>query len=118
MILRFVRLCLLLGVILGIALPKFSAALAGIGIIDSAAVLICGAHGLERLEPPAAPLHDDHQDADDPLCLLVHALDRVDLPALPAAIRLARSLVPADVRQALSDRDLIRTRFARAPPRA
>lgn len=115
---RAVRLVLLLGVILGVVLPKSTAALADIGVIDDRAVVICTGHGLVQvsLAEPAQG-HDAAPDHDH-ACLLVHALVGAVAPAEAPWVRLSGRIRPtlaADLWQPLS---LPRQGFARAPPRA
>ncbi|MDP5305502.1 hypothetical protein [Paracoccus spongiarum] len=114
------RLLIVLGVVLGVVLPKTSAALAVLGLTDSRSVLICTGDGLERLDlgPGHHPQPAPEQAHDGPLCLLVAALDGVPPVwhpgwlALAHAAFLTRDSATDDVRR------LARTRFARAPPRA
>lgn len=116
---RIVHLVLVLGVILGLLLPKTSAALADLGVIDAGAVLICTGHGIERVH-----LDGDHGPAPaetghDPVCLLVHSPDGFDAPPLPAWIALAPQRVQPVARpQVAYLSPVLPGARSRAPPRA
>lgn len=90
MLLQALRVCLLLGVILAVTLPKTAAALADLGL-GGRTVVICTGHGLQEITLP------DEGDPDAPGlgaahdCLLVHAL--TPERALPAS--LWQRLIPA-----------------------
>lgn len=115
------RLCLLLGVILGVVLPKSSAALADLGLINARTVVICTGQGLEviTLTADGTPAEDmPAATHDEPPCLLVHTLDGVIAPPPPVWVALAREFHPADTTHLWSGDAIFRTGFARAPPRA
>lgn len=65
---------LVLAVILGIALPQVSAALAGLGLTDSRLLVICTGDGLRtiRIDENGEPVEVSH---DIEICALVHAAD-------------------------------------------
>lgn len=113
------RLILLLGVILGVVLPKTSAALVGAGMIQTNVVVICTGHGLQEIlldadgRPTEAP-----QVIKDAPCLLVHALDGVVPPRVPAWVALARQAGPLNAPLVLREKTHLQSGFARAPPRA
>ncbi len=113
------RLCLLLGVILGVVLPKTSAALAGAGMIQTDTVVICTGHGLQEIQ-----IGRDGQPVDEPRiikdapCLLVHSLDGVVPPPVPAWVAMARQISPPDMPRTRQDKTHLQSGFARAPPRA
>lgn len=113
--LSVLRLCLLLGVILGVVLPKSSAALAQFGVIDARVVVICTAQGLQRITLGGDD--DAPRVRHEAPCLLVHALDGA---ARPPQDRWMRVGVVQRVR-ALHDQwrrsDAPSHGFARAPPR-
>ncbi|WP_022706802.1 DUF2946 family protein [Paracoccus zeaxanthinifaciens] len=95
--LRVLHIALLLGVMLGLTLPKTSAALADMGLIDDGFVVICTGHGLERvslaqIDPRPQPPSDEH----DAHCLLVHALDHATPADQPLWLRIARSFPRLD----------------------
>ncbi|MCF3972731.1 DUF2946 family protein [Paracoccus salsus] len=120
MIARILRLLVVLGVILGVVLPKASAALAGLGLSNARSVLICTGHGMQRvdLKPGHGPHHAPAPSHDEPLCLLVHALDGALAPPSPHWLALAHAaFMPSDIAMAHVETPS-RTRFARAPPRA
>ncbi|SCY01578.1 DUF2946 family protein [Paracoccus tibetensis] len=114
--LHALRLCLLLGVILGVTLPKTAAALADLGL-GGRTVVICTGHGLQEITLPAegegAPVIGKAQD-----CLLVHALT----PAPPLAAPLWQRLIPAPAPAAAplpaQPAPPRLDGFPRAPPRA
>jgi hypothetical protein len=114
--LHALRLCLLLGVILGVTLPKTAAALADLGL-GGRTVVICTGHGLQEITLPAegedAPAAGEAHD-----CLLVHALTPEPALAVPLWQRLipapAPTAAPLPVPPALPRPD----GFPRAPPRA
>lgn len=115
--LAVLRLCLLLGVILGVVLPKTSAALAQLGLVDDRVVVICTADGLVEISlagtgdrPAPKPHHDSH-------CLLVHALDGVVAAAQPAWLRLAGDHPVIATQDLWRSHDRPNHGFARAPPR-
>lgn len=115
----YLRLCLMLGVILGVVLPKSSAVLADMGMIDDRMVVICTGHGLVQVSladmasdsPDPAPLHED-------TCLLVHSLDHAMPPPAPMWVRLASDLPPLVVADIWRPSQTPVDGFARAPPRA
>lgn len=119
MVSRILRLVLLLGVILGVVLPKTSVALADLGVIDGRSVLICTGHGLEEiaLAPDRDPVPRSPAHAELP-CLLVHALDGSSPPVLPEWVALARDVQPVERDHLWLSARVSPTRFARAPPRA
>lgn len=119
MTLRFVRLALLLGVILGVVLPKTSAALAGLGMVDGQRVVICTAHGLQEidLDPQDDPAPSPAGE-ENPPCLLIHALDGVAPVQPPAWVAMARAVRPEPARIIWRGAPAFQIRFARAPPRA
>ncbi len=86
MIKSVVRLLLLLGVLVGIVLPKSSVALAQLGLIDGQVLVICTGSGFQTLvlDKGGTPVGSSH--AAHP-CLLVHATDTASA-VLPCAIRL------------------------------
>jgi hypothetical protein len=118
MSMRILRLVLLLGVILGVVLPKTSAALADLGLSGGETVVICTGHGLQEISlssegtPAKAPA--PHEEAP---CLLVHALDSVSQAALPVWVTLAREFHPVETTHLWSGDHRAPTCFARAPPR-
>ncbi|RJE80236.1 hypothetical protein [Paracoccus sp. JM45] len=115
---HYLRLFLMLGVILGVVLPKSSAALADMGLIDDRMVVICTGHGLiqvsladlESGNPDPAPGHED-------ACLLVHALDHAVPPSAPIWVRLASQLPPLVAADIWRSSQTPVDGFARAPPR-
>ncbi|WP_304618092.1 hypothetical protein [Paracoccus sp. (in: a-proteobacteria)] len=113
------RLVLLLGVILGVVLPKSSAVLAGMGVVDSRTVLICTGHGLTEItltepgETPSAPV-----DRHEAPCLLVHALDGTAAPSIPPLwLELASAVGPVSDHRLWRAAHAPRAGHARAPPR-
>ncbi|MBU2956609.1 hypothetical protein Q4511_07250 [Paracoccus sp. 1_MG-2023] len=115
---RALHLILLLGVMLGLTLPKTSAALADLGVISGEFVVICTGHGIERVslsdlgqEPPA------QDGVHDPQCLLVHALDHATTPDRPLWLRIARSFPRADTVPPALPAEPLLLALARAPPR-
>lgn len=119
MLTRILRLVLLLGVILGVVLPKTSAALADLGLTASRTVVICTGHGLQEiaLDADGAPPTQGASHDEAP-CLLVHALDGSSPAAVPVWVALAREFRPAGTTHLWSGDYHASTRFARAPPRA
>lgn len=113
------RLILLLGVVLGVVLPKTSAALVGAGMIQTNVVVICTGHGLQEilLEADGRPTDAPRIIKDAP-CLLVHALDGAVPPPVPAWVALARPAGPLDMPQVSQPKTHLQSGFARAPPRA
>lgn len=113
------RLCLLLGVILGVVLPKTSAALVDSGLVQANFVVICTGHGLQEilLDDEGQPTEPSQTVIDAP-CLLVHALDGVVPPAVPAWVEMARAIDAYWAPQARQDKIHLQSGFARAPPRA
>lgn len=117
--LRAVHILLMLGVMLGLTLPKTSAALADMGLVDDGFVVICTGHGLERISltgaaggAPADPA-PAHQDAQ---CLLVHALDGAMPPTQPLWLRLARHFPAIDAAPPARCAEPLLLAQARAPP--
>lgn len=115
---QMLRLVLLLGVILGVVLPKSSAALAALGVIDDHAVVICTGDGLvevslAELEPGEKPA-----PAHDHACMLVHAIDHVATPMPPLWVRLAQGFTPRIADHLWHPLQAPLEGFARAPPRA
>lgn len=111
------RLCLLLGVILGVVAPKSSAALAQRGVIDDRVVVIRTAHGLQEItldEPGAAPGPRALHEAP---CLLVHALDGAVPVLQPAWLDLAVTHRIRPRQDLWRSADAPNTGFAHAPPR-
>jgi hypothetical protein len=121
---RLIQLLLVLGVILGLVLPKASAALAQLGVTDSRVVLICTGQGMQEIRLSGTddatdpmPARDRGPQAHDLPCLLIAAPDAAMPVAQPLWLRLALAdpLIP--------EGDLWRTPeapsegFARAPPR-
>lgn len=115
---RIIQLVLILGVVLGLVLPKTSAAMAQLGLIESRTVLICTGFGLQTIT-----LQEDGQPADqnasehDAPCTLVHALDRVALAETPVWIALSRAYRPTQLSHLWNATYLPATHLARAPPR-
>jgi len=106
-------------VILGVVLPKTSAALVDSGLVQTNLVVICTGHGFQEIlldadgQPSDAP-----QVVEDAPCLLVHALDGVIPPHVPAWVAMARLVsLPAPPR-AVPHEFHLPSGFARAPPRA
>ncbi|MDB6176001.1 hypothetical protein PAF17_00590 [Paracoccus sp. Z330] len=119
MLQRIVQLTLILGVILGLLLPKTSAALSELGLINSRTVVICTGAGLQEITlseagEPVQPSASDH-DAD---CLLVHGLDRLTPPEPPVWVALAMALQPMTMAHLHDDVRVPASHFARAPPYA
>ncbi|MBW7055849.1 hypothetical protein KY389_03955 [Paracoccus bogoriensis] len=113
------RLVLLLGVILGVVLPKTSVVLAGMGVVDSRTVLICTGHGLTEItlsipgDTPQPP-----RDRHDLPCLLAHALDGCATPAIPPLwLELAATSAPVADHHLWRPAHAFHTGDARAPPR-
>lgn len=111
------RLFLLLGVILGVVLPKSSAALAQLGLVDERVVVICTGHGMQTIT-----LSDDDRpqppQVHDAPCLLVAPSDGTAPLAVPVWVQLARPParpVRADLWRAA---EAPGPGHARAPPRA
>lgn len=113
------RLVLLLGVILGVVLPKTSAVLAGMGVVDSRTVLICTGHGLTEItltEPTETP--QPSRDRHDVPCLLVHALDGAAAAAVPPLwLELADAPAALARDHLWQEAHAPRAGHARAPPR-
>ena len=113
------RLVLLLGVILGVVLPKTSAVLAGIGVVDSRTVLICTGHGLTEItltEPAETP--QPMRDRHEVPCLLVHALDGSVASAIPPLwLELASTIAPVADHHLWQPAHAPRAGHARAPRR-
>lgn len=114
MIAATLRLFLLLGVILGITLPKSTAALAELGLIDARVIVICTGTTLETLvlDAEGNPVRVDH--AAHP-CLLAHAADTAT-PASPRALPASGGRALAWPRRDASARPAPRPHDA--PPRA
>lgn len=116
---HYLRLFLMLGVILGVVLPKSSAALADMGMIDDRMVVICTGHGLVQvsladLDPESPDPALNHEEA----CLLVHALDQAVPPSAPVWVSLASELPPLVSAHLWLSFQRPVDGFARAPPRA
>ena len=115
---HMLRLVLLLGVILGVVLPKSSAALADMGVIDDHAVVICTGHGLVEVSLDRRDTEKQNAATHDHVCLLVHALDHVATPMPPMWVRLASRFQPRTADHLWRPMQAPLDGFARAPPRA
>lgn len=115
---RIVQITLIVGVMLGLLLPKTSAALSELGLIGSRTVVICTGAGLKEItltdNGQPAPQSEAHHEAP---CLLVHALDCWVQPETPVWIALAGALQPARQGHLWHETRIAATHFARAPPR-
>lgn len=113
------RLLLIVGVILGVVLPKSSAALAGLGVIDARVVVICTGQGMQMIavDDDGNPVPQVHAQTGMPPCLLVHALDGVTPPPTPGWVLAARQFRPAPHVALSPDQSDPTVRFARGPPR-
>lgn len=112
------RLVLLLGVILGVVLPKTSAVLGEIGVVGRT-VVICTGHGLTEItltEPAETP--QPSRDRHDVPCLLVHALDGAAAAAAPPLwLELADAPAALARDHLWQEAHAPRAGHARAPPR-
>lgn len=79
---RFLQICLLIGVMLGIVGPKSSALMAELGLIDARVIVICTGNGLETitLDENGNPIQGGPERHEP--CPLI---DAVDTPSLVAS---------------------------------
>ncbi|WP_411836934.1 hypothetical protein [Paracoccus sp. ME4] len=115
--LTVLRLVLLLGVILGVVLPKSSAALAQLGLVDDRVVVICTGHGMQTitLSDDDRPLPPQVHDAP---CLLVAPSDGAAPVAPPVWVALAGGPARPAGRDLWRAADAPGPGHARAPPLA
>lgn len=111
------RLFLLLGVILGVVLPKSSAALAQLGLVDDRVVVICTGHGMQTitLSPDDRPAPPQVHDAP---CLLVAPSDGTAPLAQHLWLRLTGQPPRPEGRDLWRAAEAPGTGHARAPPMA
>ncbi|MFW2589039.1 hypothetical protein [Sagittula sp. SSi028] len=86
------RLSLLCAVILGIALPKSTAALVALGLSRAQIIVICTGEGLRTitLDANGNPVAEDETDGH--LCLMVHAVDGGSAPDVTHPVALSRDV--------------------------